>query len=248
MLAELTLILVIVLVGSAMQRISGMGLGLVAGPVLAVTMGPVEGILVVNVLAFLNAAATTATVREYVDWRKFGIIASVLILGSIPAALLVREVSGSLLQVLVGALLLVALAVTTFGQKFIPPTTGTAPAVVAGIAGGFMNTLAGIAGPAITVYAQASRWSQQSFAATLQPIFMVAGAISFGTKILTGAGSLTETNWLIWPVGIIGMALGLWLGVRLSEKVSRPRARTLALLLATAGGLTALIRGLSGLM
>lgn len=248
MFAELLLIFIIVAVGSAMQRISGMGLGLIAGPVLAVTMGPVEGILVVNVLAFFNAAATTATVREYVDWRKFAIIGSVLILGSVPAALLVREVSGSLLQALVGGLLLIALAVTTFGKKYIPRAEGTAPAVVAGIAGGFMNTLAGIAGPAITVYAQASRWPQQSFAATLQPIFMVAGALSFITKILSGAGSLTDTNWLIWPVGVLGMALGLWVGVRLSEKVSRPRARNIALILATAGGVTALVRGVSGLL
>ncbi|QGU04461.1 sulfite exporter TauE/SafE family protein [Corynebacterium comes] len=231
-----------------MQRISGMGLGLIAGPVLVVTMGPVEGILVVNVLAFLNAAATTVTVREYVDWRKFALIGSVLVVGSVPAALLVREVSGSLLQALVGGLLLIALAVTTFGQKYIPHAEGPAPALVAGIAGGFMNTLAGIAGPAITVYAQASRWGQQSFAATLQPIFMVAGALSFLTKILSGAGSLTETNWLIWPVGILGMALGLWIGVRLSEKVSRPRARNIALVLASAGGVVALVRGVSGLL
>ena len=143
---------------------------------------------------------------------------------------------------------LIGTEVTTFGQRFIPRAEGTAPAVMAGIAGGFMNTLAGIAGPAITVYAQASRWSQQSFAATLQPIFMVAGALSFITKILSGAGSLTDTNWLIWPVGVLGMALGLWIGVRLSEKVSRPRARNIALILATAGGVTALVRGVSGLL
>lgn len=248
MFSELILIFFIVAVGSALQRISGMGLGLIAGPVLAVIIGPVEGILVVNVLAFFNAAATTATVREYVDWRKFAIIGSVLILGSVPAALLVREVSSSLLQALVGALLLMALAVTTFAKKYIPRAEGTAPAVVAGIAGGFMNTLAGIAGPAITVYAQASRWPQQSFASTLQPIFMVAGLLSFLTKILSGAGSLSDTDWLIWPVGVLGMAVGLWIGVRLSEKVSRPRARNLALILATAGGVTALVRGVSGLL
>lgn len=248
MILDLALIFTVVLIGSCMQRVSGMGLGLIAGPVLVVIMGPVEGILVVNVLAFLNAAATTMTVREFVDWRKFAIISSVLIVGSVPAALLVREVSGALLQALVGGLLLLALAVTTFGKKYIPTASGTAPAVVAGIAGGFMNTLAGIAGPAITVYAQASRWGQQSFAATLQPIFMVAGAISFLTKILSGAGDLTETNWLIWPVGVLGMALGLWIGVKLSAKVPREKARKLSLLLATAGGVTALVRGINGMI
>lgn len=248
MFAALLLIFVIVAVGSCLQRVSGMGLGLIAAPVLSIVIGPVEGILVINVLAMVNAAATTVTVRENVDWRKFGLIAPVLIVGAVPGALLVREVSPALLQALVGGLLLIALAVVTFGQDKIPPVSGKAPAVVAGVAGGFMNTLAGIAGPALTVYAQASRWPQHTYAATLQPIFMVAGLVSFLIKILTGAGSLTETEWLVWPVGLVAMALGLGLGVLFSRHVSRGRARKLALLLAASGGAVVLARGVAGLL
>ncbi len=248
MIYSLTLLLLIVVIGSCLQRVSGMGLGLIAGPVLSLLMGPVEGILVVNALAVVNAAATTVTVRQHVDWRKFGLISSVLIIGAVPGALLVREVSPALLQALVGGVLLIALAVVTFGQDRVPRVTGKAPAVVAGVAGGFMNTLAGIAGPAITVYAQASRWPQQTYAATLQPIFMVAGLLSFSIKILTGAGSLADTNWLIWPIGFVGMALGIWLGVLGSRHISREKARKLALLLAATGGVVVLIRGISGLV
>lgn len=248
MLPGLILLFVIVVIGSCLQRVSGMGLGLIAGPVLSVVMGPVEGILVVNALAVVNAAATTVTVRQNVDWRKFGLIASVLILGAVPGALLVREVSPSLLQALVGGVLLVALAVVTFGQDKVPRVSGRAPAVVAGVAGGFMNTLAGIAGPAITVYAQASRWPQQTYAATLQPIFMVAGFISFGIKLLTGAGSLADTNWLIWPVGVAAMALGIGSGIVFSRYIARDRARTLALALAATGGVVVLVRGINGLV
>lgn len=39
------LVFAIVAVGSLLQRVSGMGLGLVAGSILSIVMGPIEGIL-----------------------------------------------------------------------------------------------------------------------------------------------------------------------------------------------------------
>ncbi|CAB0554017.1 sulfite exporter TauE/SafE family protein [Corynebacterium diphtheriae] len=132
-------VLMIVIIGSLLQRVSGMGLG------------RVEGILVLNILAAINAVFITINVRKHVERKKCALIGSVLILGSIPGAWLITQVSTSLLQLLVGLLLLVALALVVFGATYLPPARGKIPAIVAGIAGGFMNTLAGVAGPAITV-------------------------------------------------------------------------------------------------
>lgn len=233
----------VVLVGAFLQRVSGMGMGLVAGPVLAVILGPVEGILVVNAIAVVNAVATTLTVREHVNWKNFAMISSVLIIGVIPGAWLVSRASGGWLQILVGVLLLIALAVTTFGKKYIPQVHGVVPMAIAGALGGFMNTLAGIAGPAITVYAQAARWDQRMYAATLQPIFFVAGLLSFGAKVIAGAGDLTVINPWIWPVALVALSLGIFLGVRADQHTSRSVARNIALSLATLGGITAIIRG-----
>ncbi len=109
-----------------------------------------------------------------------------------------------------------------------------------------MNTLAGVAGPAITVYAQASKWDQQRFAATLQPIFVISGLVSFIVKIVAGAGTITQTSAWIWILGIAGMFLGISLGARASKMVSRTHARKLALLLVTGGGVSAVVRGLTG--
>lgn len=186
----LAVLLVIVVFGCTMQRLSGMGLGLVAGPVVSLLLGPVEGILVVNVLAVVNAALITATTWRNIDLRKFLTVGSTMILGAVPGALVIRAISTDLLQVLVGGTLLVALAVVTFGLRWVPTPHGRFPALVAGAVGGFMNTLAGIAGPAITVYAQAARWDHRIYAATLQPLFVVGGALSVIIKLVTGAGSL----------------------------------------------------------
>ncbi|WKD61073.1 Sulfite exporter TauE/SafE [Corynebacterium ciconiae DSM 44920] len=241
------IIFFIVVLGSLLQRVSGMGLGLIAAPVLTVLLGPIEGILVLNVLAVVNAAITTATVRQWVDWRMFSIIGSVLVLGSIPAALLIRAVSAAWLMILVGALLLLALGIVTYGKRWVPPVSGALPAAISGIVGGFMNTIAGVAGPAITVYAKASGWEQRSYAATLQPIFIVSGLVSLTMKLVLGAGSLASTPVQIWPVGLVAMLIGIYLGVRCAPRIPRDKAHRLALFLATAGGVSALIRGVLSL-
>ncbi|WP_276651605.1 sulfite exporter TauE/SafE family protein [Corynebacterium vitaeruminis] len=237
----------VVLLGSLVQRVSGMGLGLVGGPILSIFLGPIQGILVINVLAVVNAILTTYSVRKGVDWRKFATIASPMIIGALPGALLIKVISGSLLQVIVGGLLLIALAVVAFSQNRIPKVHGTGPAVTAGVIGGFMNTLAGIAGPAITVYAQASRWEQRSYASTLQPIFIVSGSVSILVKTLTGAGSISHLSPLVWVFGIAAMFVGIFVGARISDRVPRDKARTMALILASLGGVSALVRGAMGL-
>lgn len=181
-------ILATVALGSCLQRVSGMGLGLIGGPILTLLLGPVQGIMVINVMAVVNALLTTYSMRANVDWKKFLSIAPVMVLGAIPAALLVANIDSAVLLVLVGTALLVALGVVTFGKKFVPEMNGIGPALSAGVIGGFTNTLAGVAGPVITVYAQAARWPQAVYAATLQPCFFVGGLFSVTTKLLVGAG------------------------------------------------------------
>lgn len=237
-------IFLVVVVGSTLQRVSGMGLGLIGGPTLMLIMGPVEGILVINVLACINAILTTYSVRENVSWKKFGLIAPVMVIGSLAAALLIRRMDTAGLMVVVGAALLAALGVVTFGKKFVSPMEGKGPAISAGILGGFTNTLAGVAGPVITVYAQAAKWPQNVYAATLQPIFVVGGFFSVMTKTLTGAAHFDGLPWVMWPAGVLGMFVGIWAGTRIARRVPREKARVLSLSVAGLGAASALIRGI----
>ncbi|MEJ6548740.1 sulfite exporter TauE/SafE family protein [Corynebacterium sp. USCH3] len=244
----MVLVFVTILIGSCMQRVSGMGVGLIGGPVLSIAIGPVEGIMVINALAAINAAMSTVTVRRDIDWGKFALIGSVMVLGAVPGTWLIHVMPPAVLQIVVGALLLVALGVTTFGKRFIPTVSGRLPAATAGVLGGFSNTLAGVAGPVITVYAQASRWDQRTFAATLQPLFIVSGVVSFAIKYLTGAGDISSEPWGIWPVAVVAMVIGIALGMVFSRRIDRERARKLAVAMASLGGVTVLVRGVAALL
>lgn len=235
---------VAVAVGAAMQRISGMGVGLIAAPVLSLLLGPVDGVLLVNLLAVINAATNTWGMRADVDWQKFAPIALAMVLGVVPGAWVVANAPTDVLLILVGVLLLLALSIVTLGKRYVPRVEGVLPAAVSGAIGGFMNTLAGVAGPAITVYAEAARWPQKVYAATLQPIFLVGGALSFTVKVLSGAADITAIEPALWAATLAALVVGIAAGTKLAPRVPPTIAHRIALGLAFLGGATALVRGL----
>ncbi len=70
------------LAGSALQRIAGMGFGLVVAPVLTVVLGATTGVTISNAAAVFNAALIWGALRSEVDWRRFARIAPLILLGS----------------------------------------------------------------------------------------------------------------------------------------------------------------------
>lgn len=244
----LVVVFAAVFVGALLQRVSGMGLGLITSPILMIIFGPIEGVLIVNLLATINAAASTFTLWRSVDWRMIAVIGPALVAGIIPGSFLVRELPTAPLLILVGVLLLLALGIVTVGKRYVPPIDGRVPAAVAGAVGGFMNTLAGAAGPAITVYAQAARWDQRRYAATLQPIFFIAGLGSLCIKLLLGAANFDAVELSVWPVGVAALTIGLLMGVRVAPRVPRTTGRAIALSLAGVGGVTSVVRGVMGVL
>ncbi|MFD5867585.1 sulfite exporter TauE/SafE family protein [Corynebacterium sp. NPDC060344] len=244
----LLVIALVALIGACLQRVSGMGLGLIGAPVLSLLVGPVAGVLIINVLAAVIAVFQTMSVRENVDWRKFWLIGPIMLAGAIPGAWVVHSTPTAPLQVIVGGVVLLGLAVTTFMPAHMR-VDGKGYAMASGAAGGFMNTLAGIAGPAITVYAQASRWPQKSFAATLQPLFFVSGAVSLAAKELSAAEPLIPTApWYLWAIGVVAMIAGLKAGTRIASRIDVRKARRLALIVASTGAAVTLVRGLIGMI
>lgn len=235
---------VAVLVGAGLQRVAGMGLGLVAAPVLTVLLGASVGVLVSNVAAIATALLVLRALRDRVDWRRVGTILPLMLVGSLLGALTVREADSAWLDVIVGGSVLVALAASALLRRRVR-ISGRPVAVLTGLAAGFMNTTSGVAAPAWTAYALATRWDHRSFAATMQPLLLVMNTMSVATKLGLGAiPAHAAPAWWVWPVLLACVGTGVLLGTVLSRRVPTPVASRIALLVALAGALTALVRGL----
>lgn len=232
-----------VVLGTVLQRVSGMGVGLVVAPTLSLILGPVAGVLLTNVTTTFSAAFIAIMLRRDIDWRRYRRLAPLIVVGSVPGALLVGAVDRSWLEIIIGAALLGTLLMTAIAR--IPQVSGPFPAAVAGTAGGFLNTAVGVAAPAMLVYAQATGWRQRSFAATLQPIFCTMGATSVITKIGVGAAPISELPLMIVIGLIVAMVpLGVLLGGVLARRVSAEAGRRVAVVVVTAGAVLLLGRGL----
>lgn len=159
-------------VGAVVQGGVGFGLGLVAAPVLTMldpTLMP-GAIQVVNVTLPLF---TLAAEWRRVDWRGLGFAVLGRLPGSALGALVVVYVSVSTLGVLVGAMVLVAVALTAWAPA-VPRNGGTVAG--AGFVSGVTGTATGIGGPPMGLVYQTAKGPQ--IRATLAMFFFLSAAQS----------------------------------------------------------------------
>ncbi|MBM9433375.1 sulfite exporter TauE/SafE family protein [Flaviflexus equikiangi] len=246
-LPALALLVAAIIAGGTSQRVSGMGMGLILAPVLSLILGAAVGVTVTNVTTVCTALVIGFVLRAGIDWKKFAIIAPSALLGTIPGGLVVAYMDGAWLSVLVGALILLALAITLWAnrQQHLPHLTHPAWIIPFAAGGAFMNATAGVVAPVLMIYAIASRWDHRSFSATLQPTFAWIGGLSIIVKVSLGATPIDSLpDWWVLLVILAAIPTSVLLGTLVSRHVSTQTAKKIALAVATLGAVSTLLRGL----
>jgi uncharacterized membrane protein YfcA len=105
-----------------------------------------------------------------------------------------------------------------------------------------MNAAAGLGGPPVSLYAVNAGWTIREFVPNALFYGVVVNIFSVATN---GAPHLTQTTWAVAAVALAGGAV---IGKSLAGRVPERRARQLVLLLALAGGISTLLKGLWGLL
>jgi uncharacterized protein len=227
----------IILLGASVQRLVGIGFALVTVPALVLLLGPADGV----VLANCGAGAISAF-GLVGSWREVRLSAMAPLVAAaactVPAGTWVAaRLSEPALLVGMGVLVTVAVLLVMGGTR-LPAMRGTRGALAAGAASGFMNSSAGVGGPAVSLYAINAGWSVREFVPNAQFYGVVVNAFSVATKDLP---QLAAPLWLL--VGA-ALAAGAVVGKALADRVPDGRARLIVLLLALGGGLTTLGKGL----
>jgi len=232
-----------VLVGAFAQRVTGMGFALIAAPALVVLLGPFDGVIIVNACAVLSSLLILPRVWRFIDWSRFRWLVVPAVVGTGAGAVVASRLPGPALQLGIGVLVVVALTVSLLVTRTEHVATGRAPAIVTGAASGFMNAAAGVGGPALSIYAVATRWPQAAFAATAQPYFVVIGLSSLLGKLAASGWVLPDVDSAIWPVAIASLLVGLAAGEVLGSRISHAAARTAVIVIAYLGGVAAIVDG-----
>ena len=186
--------------GAAVIRgLTGFGFGFLLTPTLALTLSPVQAVLLVNVLAFSLAAAETRFVLREAD-RSALWISALLVLTVMPGLLLSAVPSEY------GRVLIALAAVTAFVIVVVPrrkqaersppgPLATGATGLVAGVATGF----AAMPGISVVPY-----YVRQDMARVTAKASMIG---IFGVSALASLASGAVTGLLEWHLLVFGLLL-----------------------------------------
>ncbi len=242
-------LLAVVVLGAVLQRVTGLGFALVVSPVIALLLGPEEGVLVVNACAVLTSSLLAVRLRRDVDRRRILRLLPGALLGVVGGAALTVSTPRPVLEVLVGSLALAGLIASVLVARLrrAGGDGGLPAASAAGFASGLMSAAAGVGGPAMVVYGVVTGWEQRRFAATLQPFFVGIAASAIIAKLIAGAsfdGLLRPESLLLLPA----LAAGLLLGEVLASRLPVRAARIGLLAIASAGSAAIIVHGASALV
>ncbi|ARQ70117.1 sulfite exporter TauE/SafE family protein [Streptomyces marincola] len=169
--------------GAAVQSGVGLGLGLVAAPVVAFTAPSLmPGALIVTTT--LLPVLTIAAEWRHIHWRGLAWGLPARLPGSLAGAWLVGVLAPETLAAVVGAMVLLAVAATLSTVR-LPLTPVTL--VAAGVLSGAGATTTSIGGPPLALLYQHEEAARVR--ATLGGFFLVGAAMSLG--VLAASGELT---------------------------------------------------------
>jgi uncharacterized membrane protein YfcA len=224
-----------VAVGVAAQSVTGFGFSLVCAPFLIAAYRAPTGVQLNLLLSLVVNLVVLAREHRHADPRAAGLLLAPALVAIVPAAYAVHRLSPGPLTVTAGVVCLAATAAMAAGAR-LPHLSGRLGTAVVGLLSGAMNTIAGISGPPVVLFAVNARWPPERVRPTMQLFFL-------GLNALTLA-SLGPPHRL--PLGlVIGFAAGWLAARRFGHRASLSAVRNGTLLLAAAGGAVALARGLT---
>jgi uncharacterized membrane protein YfcA len=237
--AEWLVIAAAVVVASTVQGVVGFGSNLLAVPVVALLVpAALPGAMVVPGIPM--AVAMAVTEREHIDWRG----SRYLLLGRVPGTALgvavVAAVSTNALAVIVGAVVLVAVALSLTASHLHPGITPTSATVV-GVTTGITGTAAAIDGPPLALLYQHD--PAPVFRSTLATQFAIGTVFTITGLVLGGAlhGWQLLLGLSLMPSYFAGLALSLVIRPRLAGRNLRPAVLTIAALT----GVAAIMRAIA---
>jgi uncharacterized membrane protein YfcA len=222
----------IVFVGATVQASIGIGLGMIASPLLLIADS--DFIPAALMLTVLPLTFTVAWIdRSHIEPRDVGFALAGRIPGTIAGALVVASLSDRFLAVMVAASVLLAVVASITGRLFQPTSRAL---VVAGLASGFAGTTTGVGGPPMALTYQNS--DPATMRATISAFFSIGSLMSIGALAL--AGEVGVRQWQLSALILPGVGLGLVAARRVKHLLQPEVVRPAVLVICTVAAIALL--------
>lgn len=228
---------VAVMVGVVLQRITGIGFGIVSVPPLVLLLGPVTGVQVIHPLAAACSLVLLGSLWRQVHWRRAAVLTAVALAATPFGVVLAFSLPAALLQVMIAMVMLAAMFTANLiaRARFVRGPLGV---IVTGAVGGLANGTVGQAGPFIGAYAIATHWELTRYVASMQACWIV---VNVAAMLLKGVPSLSPL--MLAALGA-SLVVGYLISAPISKLVTPATAQRCIVIVALVGSLVILGRGL----
>ncbi len=222
-----------VYVGATVQASIGIGVGMIASPVLAIA--DPAFIPVAIVLCILPLTFTVAWIdRTHIEGRQVGFALLGRVPGVILGALIVAALSDHVLAVMVAGSVLLAVAASLTTIRFRPTDRSL---MVAGMASGFSGTTTGVGGPPMALTYQNS--DPATMRSTLSAYFSIGALLSIAALAI--AGEIGVRQWQLTALLMPGIALGLVTARLVKDRIDATLVRPAVLVISTVAAIALLV-------
>ncbi len=224
---------VVVYVGSVVQASIGIGVGMIASPMLALADPDfIPAVILLSVFPLTVAVAWVD--RQHVEQRDVAFALAGRVPGVIAGALIVAALSDTFLAVLVAASVLLAVAASLTGFRFRPTDRAL---LVAGLASGFGATTTGVGGPPMALTYQHS--NPATMRSTISAFFAIGALLSLGA--LAWAGQIGSRQLQLTLLLLPGVALGVATSRRYQDRLDPTVVRPAVLAICTVAAVALLV-------
>jgi uncharacterized protein len=219
---------VVACIAGMVRGFAGFGAAMVMTPIFSALYGPAVGVALCLMLEIAVALPVVPAVLGLVDWRRIGLMLVAAAVGVPFGNLVLTWAEPEPMRWAISAIVLGAVALLASGWRYKgqprPATT-----LAAGVSSGFLNGLAGMAGPPIAFYYLAGQENAAHVRANLTTYFVFVDLVA----ILTFASrSLVDWSTLVLALFLApAVMLGGLLGAKLFPLASESFYRRLALAL-----------------
>ena len=224
---EFVVLLLAVFGASALQSATGIGFGVIAGPILLVLLNNGSAIQISIVLNLLIAVLLTPALWKQSDKALLKNLAMGLVIGSPLGLLIFLSIDIVFLKVCAGVAVLLTLflvlrdARSESRPKELRP--GRMEQVSIGAIAGIMGVCLAMPGPVPAAWMVSRAFSKESIRATILAMFVVSYTVALVLQVgLAGVGSeVLRLSTLLAPSTVMGILIGQFLSSRMTERAFR---------------------------
>ena len=222
-------------IAGTVRGFAGFGAAMIMTPVFSALYGPAVGVPLCLLLEIVVVLPLLPSVVRLVDWRRIGLLLVAAVVGVPVGNFVLTRVAPEPMRWVISGIVLGAVILLASGWRFAGrPRTATT--LAAGVSSGFLNGLAGMAGPPIAFYYLAGDETVTRVRANLTTYFVFVDLVALAMFASRGLvdGSTGVQALFLAPAVVLGGLLGGRLFPLASERFYRRLA--LALLVGVAIG------------